>query len=224
MLELAEIQTRLADYLGTALLSLKVLASGWETTVFEFATASESSRLPAMPPRTPLVLRFYQGPFADAKGAREHLTIAKLFEVGFCVPKPYAYEPSHHVLGAAFLIMERIPGGPLFVTHSFPTAFKSFSLGFFGFVRAQVRLHHLELRNSGLDQIPRAYVPEGVDSNAPLLRMRDWPPAPPSFVARRFRSCTWTTIRAMSWCRDFGLMALSTGSIPISAIAISMPQ
>ena len=46
MLELAEIQTRLAEYLGTPLLSLKVLASGWETTVFEFAAASNSSRLP----------------------------------------------------------------------------------------------------------------------------------------------------------------------------------
>ena len=80
MLELAEIQTRLADYLGTPLLSLKVLASGWETTVFEFATASDSSRLPLMPTRTPLVLRFYQGTFADPKGARENFTIAKLSE------------------------------------------------------------------------------------------------------------------------------------------------
>ncbi len=169
MLELAEIQTRLADYLGAPLLSLKVLASGWETTVFEFATASDSSRIPALPARTPMVLRFYQGPFADAKGVRENATIAKLSSVGFCVPKPYAYEPDHDVLGAAFLIMERVPGGPLFATHSFASAFKTFSLGFFGFVRAQVRLHQMELRKSGLDQIPRAYAPEGIDANAPLL-------------------------------------------------------
>jgi len=169
MLELAEIQTRLADYLGAPLQSLKVLASGWETTVFEFATATDSSRLPLMPSRTPLVLRFYQGPFADPKGARENFTIAKLSGVGFSVPKPYAYEPNHDVLGAPFLIMERIAGGPLFSTRSFPAAFKTFSLGFFGFVRAQVKLHHLELRKSGLDQIPRAYNPEGCDVNTSLL-------------------------------------------------------
>ncbi len=169
MLDLAEIQNRLADYLGTPLLSLKVLASGWETTVFEFATASNSARLPIMPPRTPLVLRFYQGAFADAKGTRENFTIVKLSSVGFCVPKPYAYEPDHGILGAPFLIMERVPGGPLFATRSFPSAFKTFSLGFFGFVRAQVRLHQMELRKSGLDEIPRAYTLEGIDAHAPLL-------------------------------------------------------
>ena len=169
MLQLTEIQTRLAGYLGTPLLSLKVLASGWETTVFEFATASSSPRLPLIPARTPLVLRFYQGTFADPKGARENVTIAKLSSVGFCVPKPYAYEPDHEALGAPFLIMERIGGGPLFATRSFAGAFKTFSLGFFGFVRAQVRLHQMELRKSGLDEIPRAYAPEGVDANAPLL-------------------------------------------------------
>lgn len=170
MLELAQIQNRLADYLGTPLLSLKVLASGWETTVFEFATASPPSpRFPMMPARTPLVLRFYQGPFADAKGARENVTIAKLSGVGFCVPKPYAYEPDHEVVGAPFLIMERVAGGPLFATRSFPSAFKTFSLGFFGFVRAQARLHQMELRKSGLDEIPRAFASDGIDANAPLL-------------------------------------------------------
>ena len=169
MLELAKIQNRLADYLGTPLLSLKILASGWETTVFEFATASNSSRLPLLPSRTPLVLRFYQGTFADAKGARENFTIAKLSGAGFSVPKPYGYEPDREVLGAPFLIMERVAGGPLFATRSFPSAFKTFSLGFFAFVRAQVRLHQMELRNSGLDRIPRACAPEGIDANAPLL-------------------------------------------------------
>jgi|SRR5579872_971021 aminoglycoside phosphotransferase (APT) family kinase protein len=169
MLELAEIQKRLADYLGARVLSLKVLASGWETTVFEFATGAESPRFPELPARTPMVLRFYQGTFADAKGARENLTITKLSGVGFTVPRPYGYERDHGVLGAPFLIMERVAGGPLFSTRSFTGAFKTFSLGFFGFVRAQVRLHHMELRNSGLDAIPRAYTPDSVERAAPLL-------------------------------------------------------
>jgi len=85
------------------------------------------------------------------------------------VPRPYAYEPSHDLLGAPFLIMERVTGGPLFSTKSFPTAFKTFSLGFFGFVRAQVKLHRMELRKTGLDEIPRANRPEGIDATAPLL-------------------------------------------------------
>jgi len=169
MLELADIQNRLADYLGAGVLSLKVLASGWETTVFEFVAGAESSRVPALPVRRPLVLRFYQGTFADAKGARENFTLAKLSAVGYSIPRPYGYEQDHGVLGAPFLIMERLEGGPLFSTRSFASAFKTFSLGFFGFVRAQVKLHQMELRNSGLDAIPRAYAPEGLDSSAPLL-------------------------------------------------------
>jgi aminoglycoside phosphotransferase (APT) family kinase protein len=169
MIELSEIHRRLADYLGTGLLSLKVLASGWETTVFEFATEAASPRLPLIPSRTPLVLRFYQGTLADAKGARENFNIAKLSSLGYCVPKPFGYEPDHEVVGAPFLIMERVPGGPLFATRSFPSAFKTFSLGFFGFVRAQVRLHQMELRQTGLDEIPRAFTPPGVQAQAPLL-------------------------------------------------------
>ncbi len=169
MRELSEIQNRLADYLGTGLLSLKVLASGWETTVFEFATEAASPRLPQMPSRTPMVLRFYQGSAADAKGARESINFAKLSAVGYPVPKPYGYEADRQVVGAPFLIMERVDGGPLFAARSFPSAFKTFSLGFFGFVRAQVRLHQMELRKSGLDEIPRAYAPCGIDAHAPLL-------------------------------------------------------
>ena len=66
--------------------------------------------------------------------------------------------------------MERVPGGPLFATRSFPSAFKTFSLGFFGFVRAQVRLHQMELRKSGLDEIPRAYTLEGLDAQRAAAR------------------------------------------------------
>ena len=108
---------------------------------------------------------------------------------------------------------------------AFPSAFKTFSLGFFAFVRAQVRLHQMELRKSGLDEIPRAYAPEGIEANAPLLdRMLkiielrvEQGPLPglkeaharlaaraQNFAARRSRWCTWTTIRKTSWCRDFG--------------------
>jgi aminoglycoside phosphotransferase (APT) family kinase protein len=169
VLDLAEIQSRLADYLGTRLYSLKVLASGWETTVFEFATDAASPRVPEIPARTPLVLRFYQGVLADDKIARENHVMAKLAALGYCVPKPYGFEPCRDVLGAPFLIMERVEGGPLFATRSFPHAFRTFSLGFFAFVRAQTRLHQFDLRKTGLDDIPRAYSAAGVETRAPLL-------------------------------------------------------
>lgn len=169
MLELAEIKTRLAAYLGASIGSLKVLASGWETTVFEFSLDAASIRLPAIPLRTPLVLRFYQGALADDKGSREYATMSRLSEAGYCVPKPYAYEPDHDALGAPFQVMERVAGGPLFATRSFPQALRTFSLGFFAFVRAQTRLHQLDLRQSGLAEIPRAYLPPGCDARTPLL-------------------------------------------------------
>ncbi len=169
MLELADTQARLAEYLGARVASLKVLASGWETTVFEFALEGSCARLPAIPAGVAMVLRFYQGSFADDKGAREHVTIAKLSDAGYCVPRPYGYEPDHAALGAPFLIMERVVGGPLFATRSFPRALRTFTLGFFGFVRAQARLHRMELRDSGLDQIPRAFAASGLDDRAPLL-------------------------------------------------------
>lgn len=169
MLDLAEIQTRLADYLGIRLYSLKVLASGWETTVFEFATDGASARIPEIPSRTPVVLRFYQGPLAEDKIAREHHIVAKLSSIGYCVPKPYGFEAGRAALGAPFLIMERVEGGPLFATRSFPQAFRTFSLGFFAFVRAQTRLHQYDLRKTGLDEIPRAYTTNRMETRAPLL-------------------------------------------------------
>jgi aminoglycoside phosphotransferase (APT) family kinase protein len=169
MFDLADISARLSDYLGAELKSLKVLASGWETTVFEFAMATASQRYPEMPTNTPLVLRFYQGAAADDKGSREHFTIEKLWDAAFCVPRPYAYEADHAVLGAPFLVMQRVQGGPLFATRSFPQAFKTFSLGFFAFVRAQADLHKMDLASTGLDQIPRAYLPANLERSAPLL-------------------------------------------------------
>ncbi len=157
MLDSSEIEARLGSWLAAPVERLRVLASGWETTILEFTLAARSPSVPSIPVAAPLVLRFYQGSAADAKGAREHTTIDRLSRAGYSVPTPYAFEPNREVLGAPFMIMQRLAGGPLFAIKSFPQAFKTFSLGFFAFVRAQARLHRLDPGSVGLRDIPHAF-------------------------------------------------------------------
>ncbi len=169
MSESIDIQAPLSAYLGAPLEKWRVLASGWETTVFEFALGSKSQRFREIPVHSPLVLRFYQGAQADQKGAREHLTIDRLSSAAFPVPRPFLFEPDHAPLGAPFLVMQRLEGGPLFTTRSFPEAFKTFSLGFFAFVRAQVRLHRLDPHADPFRDIPRAYETGLTAPGTPML-------------------------------------------------------
>lgn len=169
MPDASQIRDPLARYLGVAINGLRVLASGWETTVFEFALGARSPHSSEIPADTPLVLRFYEGSQAGDKGARESLTIRRLAEAGYPVPRPYLFEPDHAPLGAPFLIMERVAGGPLFAIKSFPQAFKTFSLGFIAFVRAQARLHRLDAAALRLDDLPCAYAAANEPPAAPLL-------------------------------------------------------
>ncbi len=170
MLDVDDMRQRLSGYLGAPVARLSVLASGWETTVFEFTLQSASKMYAAIPTGESLVLRFYQGSAADAKGAREHATIARLFAVGYSVPRPYAFEADHRALGAPFLIMQRLAGGTLFAIRSFPSAFKTFSMAFFSFVRAQSRLHKFDPASAPLREIPRALAPvAGSGDDSPLL-------------------------------------------------------
>jgi aminoglycoside phosphotransferase (APT) family kinase protein len=140
----------LSAYLGARVEHLRVLASGWETTLYEFELLHRSARLPQLPARAPLVLRVYPSVAADNKGATEFRTISHLAMAGYPVPRPYLFEPEGAAIGAPFLVMERLGGGPLFSIRSFPQAFKTFSMGFLGFVRAQVRLHRMALGPSVL--------------------------------------------------------------------------
>jgi aminoglycoside phosphotransferase (APT) family kinase protein len=164
-----EIRDGLSRYLDAPVEGVRVLASGWETTVFEFAMGSISGKHPEVPSNRPLVLRFYQGRQAGEKGARESHIIERLYSVSFRVPRPYVYEPDPGILGEPFLIMERVGGGPLFSTTSFPQAFKTFSMGFFGFVRSQVRLHRLDPSRPELRDIPRSLSTSTTPPGTPLL-------------------------------------------------------
>lgn len=141
--EPATLAAALGAYLGSAVERSRVLASGWETTLYEFALRARSELLPGVEAGAPLVLRFYPNAEAAAKGAREFRTVSFLSAAGYPVPHAYLFECGAAALGAPFLVMERLRGGPLFAVRSFPQAFKTFSMGFLGFVRAQVRLHRM---------------------------------------------------------------------------------
>jgi len=168
--DIADIQRRLAVYLGTQVAHLRILASGWETMVFEFSLAACSTRLRDVPADQALVVRFYQGARAADKGAREVAIMRLLADFKYLLPQPYLFEPDPEPLGAPFLIMERLAGRPLFSASRFPQAFKTFSLGFVGFVRAQVRLHSLvSNRQIALVNVPQAYTSANASSTLPLL-------------------------------------------------------
>lgn len=143
--EAEKLAAAVGAYLGAKVERLSVLASGWETTLYEFALSTRNELLPGVEPGTPLVLRFYPSAEAAHKGAREYRTIRYLRGAGYPVPQPYLFESGSEAIGAPFLVMERLGGGPLFAVRSFPQAFKTFSMGFLGFVRAQARLHRIPL-------------------------------------------------------------------------------
>ncbi len=161
-----ELRTRLALYLDTHVEQFRVLASGWETTVYEFSIARRG-RVAELAAGTPLVLRFYEGGAGPDKGLREYRTLTRLAGARYPVPAPYLYEPSAQVLGAPFLVMERVGGRPLFAARSFLQAFKTFTLAFFGFVRAQTMLHRLPANGSSAEA--GAFMPANGIAGAPLL-------------------------------------------------------
>ncbi len=169
-LDIAEIQSRLAAYLGTPVSYLRLLASGWETMVFEFALGACSPRLTELPASRAVVLRFYQGSRASDKGARESAVMRMLADIRYPLPRPYLFESRSEALGAPFLIMERIGGRSLFSISTFPQAFKIFSLGFIDFVRAQARLHLLgPTRQIALDSVPQSYTSAHLPRDLPLV-------------------------------------------------------
>ena len=143
----------LCAHFGADVEGLRVLASGWETTLYEFDLRARSSMLPGVEPRAPLVLRIYSSLEAADKGALEYRIISHLASFGYPVPQPYLYEAGGGAIGAPFLVMERLSGGPLFAVRSFPQAFKTFSAGFLGFVRAQARLHRMAVQASTFDAL-----------------------------------------------------------------------
>ncbi len=168
MAEEIQLQAKLSDYLGVEVVLFQVLASGWETTVFEFSTRSRATQID-LPPGHPLVLRFYHGPRAATKGAREYAVIKRLEAVHFPVPVPYVFESDPAALGAPFLIMERLEGAPLLRLGGLAGAIKTFTLAFLPFVRVHTRLHRLDPATAAIAAIGPAFSPNGGADSRPLL-------------------------------------------------------
>ena len=167
MISPAQIEARLTDYLGSPVQRFAVLASGWETTVFEFALRSAAAHF-ELPGQRPLVLRFYHGSQAVSKGSREYSVMSRLRSAGFPVPAPYMLQTDAAVLGAPFLIMERLEGAPLLRLRSFPEALRVFTLAFLPFVRLHIRLHRLTPGAIGLTSLQPAFG-DGAAVDKPLL-------------------------------------------------------
>jgi aminoglycoside phosphotransferase (APT) family kinase protein len=138
--------------------------------VFEFSLSACSTRSREVPAGRTLVLRFYQGSHAADKGIREAAIMRLLADLNYPLPQTYLFEPDPEPLGAPFLIMEKLAGRPLFSASRFPQALKTFSLGFVGFVRAQVRLHSLVSNGQiALVDVSQAYTSANASSSLPLL-------------------------------------------------------
>ena len=163
-----QVQKRLSYYLGAEVDRFGVLASGWETTVFEFELRSAATAM-KLPAGRPLVLRFYHGPDAVPKGNRESNVMQILRDAGFPVPISYAFQSDLAALGAPFLIMERLEGGPLLRLQSFPNALKTFTLAFPPFVRLHTRLHRLNPDRIGITALAPAFGAHGDAAGQPLL-------------------------------------------------------
>jgi aminoglycoside phosphotransferase (APT) family kinase protein len=175
---------RLAAWLGTSVARLAILDSGWETTIYQFTIGARSPRTPGLPINSPLVLRVFDGVSAEDKATREGRMLFHLAAAAYPVPRPYVCEQTRDALGAPFILMDRVAGGPLFSATSFPLAFKTFSLGFIAFVRAQVRLHRLDAAASDRpdlndrnrlndlndsDGLPQSHLSPSLPAAAPLL-------------------------------------------------------
>jgi aminoglycoside phosphotransferase (APT) family kinase protein len=226
--DLRDLRPQLAAFLGAEIALIAVLGTGWETTIYEFTIGTRAARLQDLPVHAPLVLRLYDGVRAEDKAAREGATLSALANAGYPVPRLYVRELNHDALGAPFIIIDRVAGGPLFSATSFPLAFKTFSLGFIAFVRAQVRLHRLSL--SGPDSLnPDALPPSFSNAassatDAPMLGATPLPATPsldPSLADAlpRAYSCSSIPPTASLLDRLLGIIAERVASGPLPGLA-----
>jgi aminoglycoside phosphotransferase (APT) family kinase protein len=87
------------------------LGDGWETYTYAFRM-----RGPALPAEqaAPLVLRLYSSPHGVPRAGHEFAAQRRLTELAYPAPKPLLLETDCRLFGGPFLVMERLPGQPLF--------------------------------------------------------------------------------------------------------------
>ncbi len=133
---------------------------GWESDVYAFTAAWGP---PAQRLREELILRIYPGNDAYEKSGREYHALALMRSAGYPVPRVDKLERDASPFGAAspgkpFLIMERVPGRPMWhmMFHSAPWTRKKLMRLFCGLF---VRLHAIDWRARILD--PAEFEPGG---------------------------------------------------------------
>ncbi len=145
-MEARSVEQQLAAYLGTEVMFFRLLASGWQTSVYEFQLRSGCGRA-HLPGDRPLVLRVYRAAEAAGKGLRESRIMHRLSDAGYPAPEPYLFEADREPLGVPFMIMNRLEGRPLFGLDHVPSALPRFVMGFAAFVRKHAALHRLDVRS-----------------------------------------------------------------------------
>ena len=122
------------------LVSLNV---GWESDVYAFTAVWGP---PAQRVRAALILRIYPGNDAYEKSGKEYDALALLRSAGYPVPRVDRLEREASPFGKPFLIMERVPGRPMWhsMFHSAPWTRKKLLRLFCGLF---VRLHALDWRS-----------------------------------------------------------------------------
>lgn len=118
----AEVAEALRNHLAEALDSPNLsyieppapITTGWETYIYTFRLAAPSISDERF--TRPLILRIYPGPLAEAAPVAETEYQAQAFvrEHGFPAPTPLLLETEGAVFGQPFMIMERVPGRPMF--------------------------------------------------------------------------------------------------------------
>lgn len=131
------------------------LNNGWESDVYAFTAAWGPSTQRA---REALILRIYPGNDAYEKSGREYRALALLKSAGYPVPRVDKLERDESPFGKPFLIMECVPGRPMWhmMFHSAPWTRKKLLSLFCGLF---ARLHAIDWR--GLVPNPAEFEPGG---------------------------------------------------------------
>ena len=130
------------ERLSPVVSGLVSINTGWESEVYAFSAAWGP---PARRTREELILRLYPGNDAYEKSGREHRALALLHTAGYPVPRIDRLERDASPFRKPFLIMERVPGQPMWhsMFHSAPWRRKRLLRLFCGLF---VRLHALDWR------------------------------------------------------------------------------
>jgi len=94
----------------TELLNMTRISNGWETDVHYFTVRSQRD---GKLRREDLILRLYPGDGASEKAAREFHAMAKLYHIGYPVPKVHYLGTDRSAFGKPFVIMDKINGQSL---------------------------------------------------------------------------------------------------------------